>query len=252
MLDAVRELAKIGGDSTLQYFGKNLKVESKDDDSPVTAADRNAEKLMRGWLADKFPEHGIIGEEYGVTNPDSNYQWVLDPIDGTRSFIHGIPLYTTLVGLMFKNKPVAGAIYAPVMNQLCSAAYGTGAFLNDEKVQVSECKDLSDAVFLTTDIQHILEFGHDKALAEMMKTVKMHRTWGDAYGHMMVASGRADIMFDPVLSIWDAAALQPIMEEAGGVFADIDGVKSIHSGNGFSTNENLLPGLVDLFRKEQD
>lgn len=247
LLQAATEIAKIGGHHTLKYFKQNVEVISKDDDSPVTIADRETEKIIREEILKRFPDHGIIGEEYGKTNEDSNIKWVLDPIDGTKSFIHGIPFYTTLIGIIVDEKPQVGIIYAPALEELCAAAIGHGATLNGEPCRVRDTQNLEDATLLVTEIFRFKEMGQQEIFEELMTKTKLHRTWGDAYGHMMVATGRADLMYDPELNIWDAAALLPVMQEAGGVFSDIEGNETIFSGNGFSTNKALFPEVMKIF-----
>jgi len=245
---AALDIARKGGGHTLKYFKQPLNVERKSDDSPVTIADREAESIMREAIEKQFPEHGIIGEEYGRTNDQSSVQWILDPIDGTKSFIHGIPLYTTLIGVLVEDEPVVGIIYAPVLNELCEAAKGKGARLNDEPCKVRECHSLNQASFLSTDVTKASQVDYGKAFQALIQKTRIHRTWGDAYGHMMVATGRADLMFDPELNIWDAAPLLTILQEAGGVFCDTSGKETIQSGNGFSCSRTLLPEVLEVFK----
>lgn len=252
LLQAATEIAKIGGHHTLKYFKQNVEVISKDDDSPVTIADRETEQIIREEILKRFPDHGIIGEEYGKTNEDSNIKWVLDPIDGTKSFIHGIPFYTTLIGVLVDDKPQVGIIYAPALEELCAAAIGEGATLNGDPCQVRKTGKLEDATLLVTEIFRFKEMGQQEIFEELMTKTKLHRTWGDAYGHMMVATGRADLMYDPELNIWDAAALLPVMQEAGGVFSDIEGNETIFSGNGFSTNKALFPEVMKIFEAHNE
>ncbi|HBX64634.1 MAG: histidinol-phosphatase [Balneola sp.] len=247
LLQAATEIAKIGGHHTLKYFKKNVEVISKADDSPVTIADKETEQIIRKEIQKRYPDHGIIGEEFGRTNEDSNIQWVLDPIDGTKSFIHGIPFYTTLIGILIDNEPQVGIIYAPALEEICVAAIGEGATLNGEPCKVRDTEQLEDATLLVTEIYRFKEMDQQEVFEELMSKTKLHRTWGDAYGHMMVATGRADVMYDPILNIWDAAALLPVMREAGGVFSDIEGNETIHSGNGFSTNKALFPEVKKIF-----
>ncbi len=241
------EIARLGGDHTLNYFRRNIGVDRKADDTPVTVADRETESLMRDQIRDRFPGHGILGEEHEAENPDSPVQWILDPIDGTKSFIHGVPFYTTLIGILHEEKPVCGVIYAPALDELCEAAKGQGARLNEESCHVRSCSSLRDATFLTTDVTTAKEFDLDIPLQKLLKRSRMHRTWGDAYGHMMVAAGRADLMFDPVLNIWDAAPLLTIMQEAGGIFCDVTGKETIQTGNGISCSRELVGEVLKQF-----
>jgi len=245
--DKAVEVARTGGLHTLKYFNKYFEVERKKDKSPVTAADREAEKIMREIIGESFPEHGIIGEEYGRTNAESPIQWIFDPIDGTRSFIHGVPLYTTLVGVVVEGKPTAGVIFAPAIDELCEAASGLGCRLNGTACSVRSCNNLKQATFLSTDITHAHEYNLGDGQQALIEQCRLHRTWGDAYGHMLVATGRADIMFDAVLNIWDAAPLLPIVEEAGGIFSDTGGNRRIDGPNGISTNKNLHKQIINLF-----
>lgn len=249
---AAEEFAKIGGDSTLNHFKKNFRLEFKSDQSPVTNADRESEKIIREKIKDHFPEHGIIGEEYGTENENSDIVWVLDPIDGTQSFIHGIPLYTTLIGILIRKKPQVGVIYAPALSEMVSAATGLGCHLNGDPCSVRQCENLSDATFLTTEVASVYEYGFASPFNNLIDSTRLHRTWGDAYGHMMVAAGRADVMFDPILNIWDAAALLPVVTEAGGSFTDITGKATIETGNGISANPDLLPDVLSFFDNQTD
>jgi myo-inositol-1(or 4)-monophosphatase len=151
-LDAIHsaaiEIARKGGNQTLNYFGNPIDIERKDDDSPVTVADREAEQLMRDEITSRFPEHGILGEEHGQIHPESRVQWILDPIDGTKSFIHGVPLYTTLIGVLVDDEPITGVIYAPALDELCEAVKGKGARLNGEVCSVRSCSELSRGTVL--------------------------------------------------------------------------------------------------------
>lgn len=247
---AAVEFAEEGGKSTLKYYKKSFDLEFKSDDTPVTNADRNAEKVIREKINKYYPGHGIIGEEFGTENEDADVVWVLDPIDGTQSFIHGIPFYTTLIGVLVEGQPEVGVIYAPALDEMVAAATGLGCTLNGSEIEVRECKDLSKATFLSTDVTNYEEHGFQKPLESLLKSTRIHRTWGDAYGHMMVASGRADIMIDPILSIWDAAALLPVVSEAGGSFTDVYGAKTIETGNAITTNKTLAKKIIQLFDEE--
>lgn len=247
LLKSAIEIAKVGGHHTLKYFKKDIEVISKSDDSPVTIADRETEQIIRNEIQKRYPNHGIIGEEFGKVNEDSNIQWILDPIDGTKSFIHGIPFYTTLIGIVIENEPQVGIIYAPALDELCAAAVGLGATLNGKTCQVSSTKNLEDATFLMTEIEYFKELDQQALFEELLSKTKVHRTWGDAYGHLMVATGRADLMYDPILNIWDTAALLPVVKEAGGVFSDAKGNETIFSGNGYSTNRELFPQVKQIF-----
>lgn len=245
--DAAVEFAKAGGDSTLSYFKKSFDLEYKADNSPVTNADRNSERIIRDKIKEHFPEHGIIGEEFGSENEDSEVVWVLDPIDGTKSFIHGVPFYTTLIGILIRQEPEVGVIYAPALGEMTSAATNLGCTLNGDPISVRECNSLSEATFLTTEITRFRKHGYSSAFEELLAQSRLHRTWGDAYGHMMVAAGRADFIVDPILSIWDAAALQPVVTEAGGSFTDLKGKKTIHTGSAISSSKQISETILKYF-----
>ncbi len=246
LLEQALRFTRVAGEHTLKYFKKNVEVELKGDDSPVTRADREAEEILRRFIMDAHPDHGIVGEEYGVHNRESRVQWILDPIDGTMSFIHGIPLYTTLVGILIDGKPEIGLIYAPAMDEMVDAASSMGTRLNGTSVRVRTCDSLSNATLLTTDIRNVEKYGFGQAHAALVEACYAHRTWGDAYGHLMVATGRADIMLDPVLNIWDAAPLSTVLSEAGGVFMTRDGTVDIHAGHGISTGLGLKSEILTI------
>ncbi len=237
-------IARSAGKNTLSHFRNGVQVDRKADDSPVTIADREAEKWMRDRITETYPEHGIIGEEFGIQGENRSVQWILDPVDGTHSFIHGVPLYTTLVGVTIDGEPEIGVIYAPVTDELCEAALELGARYNGQDCRVADVRSLSRATLLSTDVTTIREQGLFGKFENLLDSCRLHRTWGDAYGHMMVATGRADIMFDPVLNLWDAAPLLPILQESGGVFLDLKGRASIDGGNGFSSNEVLAGNVI--------
>jgi histidinol phosphatase-like enzyme (inositol monophosphatase family) len=249
LLDNAIRFARAGGDSTLEYFNKTFDLDFKEDDSPVTNADREAEKIIRDLIRKKYPAHGIIGEEFGTENEDADVLWILDPIDGTKSFIHGVPLYTTLIGVLVNQVPVVGVIYAPALNEITAAGKGLGCTLNGKPCRVRACHELSKATFLSTNVNSFKEYGLEEPFRELIRSTRIHRTWGDAYGHMLVATGRADIMIDPILNIWDAAALMPIVTEAGGSYTDISGIRSIETGSALSTNTDLAPEVISLIEK---
>lgn len=247
LLEFAVSVAKAAGDHTLKYFKKSVEIISKNDDSPVTIADREAELVMRKMISERFPEHGIIGEEHGIHQPDAYVQWILDPIDGTVGFIHGIPLYTNLIGITIGGVPVVGVINAPYMNEMVCAAKDSGAYFNHTKTTVRKIDSLKNASLMTSDVQYFNQFGYKASFERLLTQVKTHRTYGDAYGHLMVATGRADIMLDPILAIWDAAALLPVISEAGGSFTDLKGNPRIDGGNGFACHADFKEELIHLF-----
>jgi histidinol phosphatase-like enzyme (inositol monophosphatase family) len=250
--------ARAAGAVTLEWFRQDaLEVQRKGDGSPVTAADRAAETLLREQIAAAFPDDAILGEEFGETPGTSPYRWVLDPIDGTKSFISGVPLYTTLVAVMAGDEPLIGVIYAPATEELVFAAagqqtmYAQGAD-QPAPTRVSQVDRLADAAFVTTELDTFDRIGPDGArhvCDQLEAACRLTRTWGDAYGYLLVATGRADVMVDPMLNLWDAACLQPIIEGAGGHFSDWQGRPTVHSGNAVATNRQLA-GLVLSITRE--
>ena len=246
LLDFAQELAWQAGKITLAYYGTGVVPEIKADLSPVTIADRQAEERLRTLIGERFPDHGILGEEFGETNPGARYRWILDPIDGTKSFVQGVPLYGVLVGLERDNEPIVGVCFLPALNEMIAAGQGEGCTFNGRRTQVSQVAQLSDAVLLCSDARSFDEYGRGAAYRELEQRVKFGRGWGDCYGHVLVATGRAEIMLDPIMNVWDCAALLPIVAEAGGTFTDWGGVATIHGGNAISTNGRLFEDVLGV------
>ena len=223
ILPFVHDLAKKSAAVIKPHFANpDLEVETKADDTPVTRADRAAERVMRDLIEKNYPHHGIIGEEYGEKDPDAEFVWVLDPIDGTKSFAAGCPLFGTLIALLHNGQPIAGAIHQPVLDQFC---FGDGktASLNGRPVKMRYCPHLKDAILLTTDIRNIHKHQSGPAFETLIASTSLFRTWGDCYGYLLLASGWADIMLDPILSPWDYFALVPVIRGAGGVITNWQG-----------------------------
>ncbi|MFH1499753.1 MAG: histidinol-phosphatase [Verrucomicrobiota bacterium] len=219
----INRLARESGDFIRPHFANDaLAVEHKSDDSPVTLADRGAEELLRRLIAQHYPDHGVIGEELGDDRPDAEFVWVLDPIDGTKSFISAVPLFGTLIALLHHGRPVLGAIHQPILNQLL-VGDGEVATLNDRPVRVRPCADLAAATLLTSDPLNPARYQNGPAYDALAGRVRLTRTWGDAYGYLLLATGRADIMCDPIMNPWDLMALIPIVRGAGGVITDWQG-----------------------------
>jgi len=248
LLSMALALAQEAGSVTMRYFGGVLSAQTKEDGTPVTEADRAAESLLRARIEERFPEHGILGEEYGETNPASSVRWILDPIDGTRSFKRGVPLYGVLVGIEIDGAPAVGVAHFPALAETVGAAVGHGCFWNGKKARVSDVGDLSEAAALTTDPADLLEGPAARGWERLVRGTSLARTWGDCYGHILVATGRAEIMVDPVLSQWDAAPFVPILQEAGGRFTDLDGNPRTDGGSGISTNGILHDQVLEILR----
>jgi histidinol phosphatase-like enzyme (inositol monophosphatase family) len=217
-----KNLARISGKIIKSYFRTNISIYTKPDQSPVTIADKKAEELMRRAIMKEFPDHGIIGEEFGNYNEQSEYQWILDPIDGTKSFICGAISFGTLIALTKNGKPILGIINQPVLNEYLIGDNET-AELNGVKVKVRNNINLSDSVLLTTDHLDIEKYQDIDKFNNLVKEVRLYRNWGDCYGYYLLATGFADIMVDPVMSVWDSMALIPIIRGAGGVITDYYG-----------------------------
>jgi len=254
-------IAREAGEVTLRYFRKTgLEVEDKADASPVTVADREAEQLLRVRIESRFPDDGIVGEEYGVREGSNEYRWVLDPIDGTKSFIHGVPLYTTLVAVLRGEEPVIGVIQAPAQAETVYAAKGGGCWYasaltpEPQSARVSTVKKLADGLLLTSEIEGFRKRPQGDAIEVFLtlaRTAKVARTWGDGYGYLMVATGRAEVMIDPIMNLWDAAPLQTIIEEAGGSFTDWSGKPTVHSGESVATNAGLVAEVLETLGSRQ-
>ena len=248
--DFATELAWNAGRVTLRHFQTNVVAELKADNSPVTIADRESERLMRELIEARYPHHSILGEEEGETRPGASFRWILDPIDGTKSFVAGVPMYAVLVGLERDGVPVVGAVAIPPLGEMLTAAHGEGCLWNGRVARVSSTPTLADAVISTTDVRHMREYGRDAAFERLSSRTRMLRGWGDAYGHVLMATGRIDVMLDAVMSPWDCAALVPVIQEAGGTFTDWDGVTTIYGGGAISTNGTLFPQVMQTIREQ--
>lgn len=219
----------------------------------MTIADRNAEEFLRGAIARAFPDDAILGEEFGETPGDSGFQWILDPLDGTKSFIHGVPLFGTLVGVEYDGRCVVGVCHFPVLGETAWGAIGLGAWWQQaggepRPARVSAVSDLSQGMFCFTTVQGFGRIGRMDAFEAFVAAAGLARGWGDCYGHVLVATGRAEVMVDPLMNAWDCAALVPIVEEAGGSFMDWTGATNIRSGNGISVNAVLRETVLRITR----
>lgn len=239
LLEFAVEVAWRAGRAALAHYQTGIGAETKPDDSPVTAADRGAEQIARELITTKFPHDGIIGEEFGAVRPDASRRWVLDPIDGTRTFIRGVPLFGCLLALEEDAEPVIGVMYFPALDETVYAARGEGCWWNGRRALVSDETKLDKSLILTTDVENIERQNFTDGWNRVRSRAGLVRTWGDCYGHALVATGRAEAMFDPMMSVWDAAALRPIVEEAGGVFTDWHGNATHTGGSAISTNAAL-------------
>jgi histidinol phosphatase-like enzyme (inositol monophosphatase family) len=250
LLDFAIDAAWQAGRITLGYFQREVTVERKGDQTPVTAADREAESHIRDLIGRFWPDHGILGEEFGEVRGSSPYRWILDPIDGTKSFVCGVPLYSTLVALLENDSPIVGVVNAPALGEMVYASRGSGCYWNGRAAHVSEISSLQDAVLLGTDLDTFARYGKADAWRRLVSATYLQRTWGDAYGYTLVATGRAEIMVDPIMSVWDCGPLQVILAEAGGTFTDWEGNPTIFGDNSIATNGVLFGDVMQLVRGE--
>lgn len=234
----------------MKWFRADFKVEEKADRSPVTIADKNAEEILRRKISADFPGFGIIGEEFGNENDSAEWAWTIDPIDGTRSFVRGLPLFATLLALLHKGEPVLGIISLPALGETAWAVKGRGAYCGDRRLSVSRQKKLSGAFVATADLYC---FRTKKCLGlfrRLDREAALVRTYPDAFGHLMAIRGAADVMVDPWAYIWDFAPCKILAEEAGGAFANFGGKKgSLSEGTAIVGNPALVKTVQDLFRE---
>lgn len=244
-------MAREAGKIILPHFREaaSLRVETKADNSPVTIADRAAEEMLRKLMEKHTPGYGIIGEEFGSTSGQADRAWVVDPIDGTKAFIHGVPLFGTLLALLDGGRPVVGVISLPALGQVVHAGAGAGCFLDGQPCRVSTVTRIEDSLLLDGSATTMERLGYGPAWSSLRGRAKLHRGWGDCYGHMLVACGRAEAMVDPIVSIWDVAPMAVILPEAGGRFSAFSGIPSITENSGISSNGRIHEELLrDLGR----
>ena len=248
---------RLAAPTTLRWFNAaDLAVVEKDDRSPVTEADRAAEAQLRNHLLAAFPQDAFLGEETGVSAGTSGFEWVVDPIDGTKSFIRGVPLYAMLVGCRHEGRGVLGVIAIPALDELVYAGAGGGAWhvvggAEPAKARVSRRNRLAESLLCTSDFTSFRRRSDggtrgQEARRRVEEACLLNRTWGDGYGYLLVATGRADVMIDPIMNAWDAAAVETVVTEAGGRFSDWDGRPRIDSGDGVATNGLVHEELLQL------
>ncbi len=243
VLDFAVEVAWRAGRITLAHYQTGVAAETKPDATPVTVADRESERLVRELIEARFPNDGLLGEEFGQTRPDAVRRWIVDPIDGTRSFVRGVPLYGVLLALEEAGEAVLGVLHFPALGETVWAARGEGCWWDGRRARVSEVARLEDALVVTSDAESPAAHGRGEGWDRLRADAGLVRTWGDCYGYALVATGRAEAMLDAELSIWDAAAVQPVIEEAGGVFTDWAGVPTYTGGHAVATNAALAASV---------
>lgn len=253
-LDVAIRAARSAGQVALDYFQQlNFQVHTKQDGTPVTVADREAETELRRQIEQAFGDDEIVGEEFPSRAGHSGFRWIVDPIDGTKSFIHGVPLFGTLVGVEYAGRCAIGVIHLPALNECVYAARDEGAWhvRGDEAprpARVSAVKTLSEGLFCCGSVSTFVAEGRAEAFEQLRAASKLARGWGDCYGYVLVATGRAEVMVDPVLSLWDMAALPTVLTEAGGTFTDWQGEPTIYGHDGIATNGQVLNEVLAITR----
>ncbi|MEO1007103.1 MAG: histidinol-phosphatase [Planctomycetota bacterium] len=247
--------AQAAGGVTLQFFQTDrLGTQTKGDGSPVTEADRGAEQTLRAAIEESFPDDAILGEEFGDKAGSSGYRWILDPIDGTISFVHGVPLYGTLVGVLRGDEPIAGVVHMPALGETVYAARGGGAWWVPRPGQdarpaaVTATSTLAEATLVTTALEYFTQMDADGAFLDITRACARTRGWSDCYAHVLLATGRCDAVVEPTIKPWDVAPLPVILVELGGGFSDWTGEPRIDGGHAIATNGRLHAELLDLVR----
>ncbi len=249
VLEFAVEAAQLAGAFTLGHFQADTPLELKADDSPVTAADRGAEELLRERIQRAFPRHGILGEEHGEVAGTDPARWILDPIDGTVSFVCGVPLYAVLVGFEWEGEMLAGVIHLPALRETLWAGRGLGCTWNGRRARVSTVTRLADARVVHGGVAWLERCGRGAALGRLLAGAKLDRGWCDAYGYALVATGRAEVALDPVMKIWDTAALLPVLLEAGGALTDWNGRRTHRAPEVVATNGALHAEVLARLRE---
>jgi myo-inositol-1(or 4)-monophosphatase len=245
--DFITETAFLAGRLTLGYFQAGTRSDLKADDTPVTIADRQAEELIRARIMQRYPDHAIVGEEFGVEGTGrATHRWFIDPIDGTKAFVRGVPLYAVLIGLEIEGVVRVGAAYYPALDEMLAAATGLGCWWNGRRAQVSALTDLSRAYVSCTDPGGFVKYKRQEAWERLQRAVYHRAGWSDAYGYLLAATGRIEVMMDPIMSAWDCAPFPVIFREAGGYFGDWQGNETIYGQEGLATTAALLPQVLAL------
>ncbi len=238
-------LSDLSGKVVRQYFRSGIGYDNKADLSPVTIADKKAEEIMREEIMFHYPDHGILGEEFGLHNEDAEYRWVLDPIDGTKSFLCGTVTFGTLIALLHNGQPVLGVINQPILNEFLIGDNLT-AELNGTPVKARDCKTLDDAVLLTTDHLNIKKYQDIKKFEALTEKVKLYRNWGDCYGYYLLATGYIEAMIDPIMSPWDLLALIPVVQGAGAIITDYHGNDPVNSTSIIAASKDIHSEIIKL------
>lgn len=253
-LEFATDLAYRAGKITLGYFNVGVRPDYKPDDTPVTAADRAAEQFIRGEIEKTYPTHAILGEEFGESvllsasesvPVSASQRWIIDPIDGTKSFLRGVPLYGVLIGLEIEGVIKVGAAYFPGTDEMLCAAEGLGAWWNGRRARVSEIGSLERAYICYTNERNMYRQGRGEAWQRLNTAAYASRGWSDAYGYLCVATGRAEAMLDPIMAIWDCGPFPVIFKEAGGYFGSWDGHEGHTHNEALACNALLKDRLLE-------
>ena len=247
----IEELAKASGALITDFWNKgNFSVESKADTSPVTEADRATEQLIRQSIQAKYPHHGIIGEEFESVNENAEFVWIIDPIDGTKSFITHVPLFVTLIGLLHRGQPVAGAIHQPITQELCLGTCTQTQF-NGKTVNLRPCSRIENATVLTSSFEYLIGNEKTKGWEQLVAATAFSRTWGDGYGYLLLASGNADIMVDPIVNPWDILPVIPVIKGAGGKITTWEGNPMANGSSAVAAHPAIHPEVIELLRTQE-
>ena len=246
--DAAVAAAKQAGQLALRYFDTGLAVEWKQDHSPVTIADREAETLLRAILLGAFPDDGFLGEEHGEKQGSSGFRWIIDPIDGTRSFVRGIPIWATLVGLEYEGEQIAGVVEVPALGHTYRALRGDGAYRGERRIRVTDVADLKDCLLFYSSLSWFVKAGRQQQFIELAARTQRQRGFGDFYGFVLVAQGSGEIMCEYGVHVWDVAALKPIIEEAGGRYSDWSGRPDVHQPDVLVTNGKVHEEVLGILQ----
>jgi myo-inositol-1(or 4)-monophosphatase len=246
-LEFITETAYLAGRKTLAYFQTGVHADYKGDDTPITIADRQAEELIRSRIEKRYPQHAIIGEEFGDKEGlGESHRWLIDPIDGTKSFMRGVPLYAVLIGLEIEGRVEAGAAYFPALDEMIVAASGLGCWWNGRRAHVSKVTDLKRSIFGCTSTQNFHNYNRKAEFERLLERFYFQTGWGDAYGYLLVATGRIELMLDPIMAVWDCAPFPAILREAGGYFGDWQGNETIYAHESLATSWKLLPKVLEI------
>ncbi len=250
----ITETAYQAGRLTLGYYQTGVRPDYKADDTPVTVADRLSEEVIRKRIEERYPTHAIVGEEFGVQESGAAgapFRWYIDPIDGTKSFVRGVPLYAVLLGLEIEGQVQVGAAYFPALDEMVAAATGLGCWWNGRRARVSPVDRLERATLAFTDPASFAKHGRSEAWQRLQATTYYRAGWTDAYGYLLVATGRIELMLDAIMSDWDCGPFPPILQEAGGFFGDWQGHPTIHAHEALATSQVLLPEVLRVIAGEE-